>query len=227
MMGPIDEIGLIMAATVITPNLIQCRYALFVGSRSSATERYSSYDLCYGYFCQNKGKLIGPRLEESCLQLWSFLSSWGMVARGNALQGKSYAYLKDVVEFINRNPQYYQSTIDSATYPAEMLTLYHGLKAKINIPQKSQKTVITKIMLGVYGCIPAFDQYVCDTFGTSTMGDLSIRNISSVVSTYVSHKSQIDSLANNTPLLSFNRSYIVGLSYTPAKIIDMVAFARP
>ena len=216
-----------MAATLITPNLINRRYVLFVRHRSSVTERYSSYDLCYGYFYQNKGKLIGTRLEESCLQLWSFLSSWGMVARGNALQGKSYAYLKDAVDFINSNPQYYQSTIDSSIYSQEMLDLYDGLKKKINLLQRNQKTIITKIMLGVYGCIPAFDQYVCDTFGTSTTGNLSSQNIDSVISTYISHKDLIDSLANSTQLLSFNGSSTVGLSYTPAKIIDMIAFTRP
>ena len=149
-----------------------------------------------------------------------------MVVRGNSLQKKSYAYLKDVVEFINHNPQYYLSTIDSATYPTEMLALYHGLKAKINLPQKSQKTVITKIMLGVYGCIPAFDQYVCETYGTSTMGDLTKKNIQGIVSTYNKHKQLIDTLAQATPVLSFNE-HIKGLTYTPAKIIDMIAFTRP
>lgn len=216
-----------MATTLITSNLIQSRYALFLASRSSAEDRYSSFDLCYGYFYQNRGNLIGSHLEESCLQLWSFLSSWGMVARGNALQGKSYAYLKDVVELINSNPQYYQSAIDTATYTSDMLSLYHGLKGKINLPQKSQKTVITKIMLGVYGCIPAFDQYVCETYGTSTIGDLTKKNIQSIVSTYKNHKAQIDNLATSTYVLSFNNSPITGLRYSAAKIIDMVAFARP
>lgn len=215
-----------MAATVITSNLINSRYRTFLRNRASIDDRYSSYDLCYYYFYQNRGHLIGSNLVTSCLQLWAFLSSWGMVARGNALQGKSYTALQDVITFINNNPQYYFSAIDSSSYESDMLCLYQGLKKALNITQASQKTVITKIMLGVYGCIPAFDQYVCETFGTSTIGDLTKRNIKSVVDLYNKHKQLIDSKAVSTQLLSFNNTSS-GLTYTAAKVIDMVGFARP
>ena len=216
-----------MAATLITSKLIHSRYQSFILNRGSVNDRYASFDLCYSYFANNKGHLIGKDLESSCLQLWAFLGSWGMVARGNAMQGKSYAYLDKVIAFINSHPKYYSSVIDSPTYPEEMLELYKGLKNAINLSQKSQKTIITKIMLGVYGCIPAFDQYVCETYGTSTLGDLTYRNIQSIISTYTKHKVLIDKLASSTPVLSFGGSTSVGLTYSPAKIVDMVAFSRP
>ncbi len=216
-----------MAALGITQKLITQRYNAFMIKRKTAEERYSSFDLCYGYFINNKGNLVGANMETSCLQLWAFLSSWGMVARGNAMQGKSYASLEDVIQFINDNQKYYLSKIDSNNYVDEMTALYFGLKKVLNLTQASQKTIITKIMLGVYACIPAFDQYVCETLGTSTIGDLSQRNIQSIVSIYNNHKQQIDSLAATTPVIPFNGSYINGLHYSPAKIIDMITFTRP
>ena len=215
-----------MAAIEITSQLIADRYSAFLKGRRSAEERYSSFDLCYYYFISNKGNLVGENLETSCLQLWAFLSSWGMEARGNAMQGKSYASLKAVIQFINDNPQYYSSSISSHSYADEMLKLYHGLKAVLCLSQASQKTLITKIMLGVYACIPAFDQYVCETLGTSTIGDLSKRNIKSIVSIYDEHKEQIDSLVATTHVFSFNGVQIKKLNYSPAKIIDMIAFTR-
>ncbi len=216
-----------MSTLLITPRLITQRYKAFMSKRKTAEERYSSFDLCYSYFINNKGNLVGANMETSCLQLWAFLSSWGMVARGNALQGKSYASLKDVIQFINNNPQFYLSKIDSNNYVDEMAALYLGIKKALNLTQASQKTIITKIMLGVYACIPAFDQYVCETLRTSTIGDLSQRNIQSIVSLYNNHKQQIDSLAATTPVISFNGIYINGLHYSPAKIIDMITFTRP
>lgn len=215
-----------MAKLVITPQLIDQRYNAFMSKRGTVKERYSSFDLCFSYFISNRGKLLGSNLETSCLQLWAFLSSWGMVARGNAMQGKSYASLRDIIQFINDNPQYYFSKIDSNNYVDEMAALYLGLKKALNLTQASQKTIITKIMLGVYACIPAFDQYVCKTLGTSTIGDLSKRNIKSIVSIYKAHKKQIDLLASTTPVISFNGTNVNGLNYSPAKIIDMIAFTR-
>ena len=215
-----------MAAIEITSQLIADRYSAFLKGRRSAEERYSSFDLCYYYFISNKGNLVGENLETSCLQLWAFLSSWGMVARGNAMQGKSYAVLKGVINFINNNPQYFLSRIDSKNYVEEMISLYFGLKKTLNLDQASQKTIITKIMLGVYACIPAFDQYVCETLGTSTIGDLSKRNIQSIVSIYKKHKEQIDSLVETTHVFSFNGVQIKKHNYSPAKIIDMIAFTR-
>ena len=215
-----------MATIEITSQLISDRYSAFLKYRRGAEDRYSSFDLCYGYFFCNRGNLVGENLETSCLQLWAFLCSWGMVARGNAMQGKSYASLKHVIQFINDNPQYYLSNIDSNYYVEEMTTLYFGLKKALNLTQASQKTIITKIMLGVYACIPAFDQYVCETLGTSTIGDLTKRNIQSIISIYTKFKQQIESLVATTHVISFNGVPIKKLKYRPAKIIDMIAFTR-
>ena len=191
----------------MTSTQINQRYLTFMSQRVSIDDRYSSFDMCYWYFYHNRGKLIGKKLEESCLHLWAFLGSWGMITRGNALQGKSYSYLKKTIEFINKNPKYYASKIDSNNYVLEMMDLYKGLKLALNLSQKSQKTLISKIMLGVFACLPAFDQYVCETLRTSSIGDLSEENIRLVVNLYAAHKPQIDALSTHTPLMLFNGSY--------------------
>ena len=204
-----------------------------MSARLSEDYRYSSYDLCYGYFFSNRGHLINNNLEKSCLYLWAYLSSWGMVARGNELQDKSFAFLKPVVKYIQANPQYYTSSIDSPQYMPEMLELYGGLKRALRLNQKSQKTMITKIMLGVYGCIPAFDSRVSSFFKTTTIGNLSPKNIQSIIDFYTQrrHRNTIDNLARSTFLFDFSGTRLraagsINPSYSPAKIIDMIAFIR-
>lgn len=212
-------------ATTITTSIINSHYKEFMKQRGSIENRYASFDLCYLYFYTNRGKLSGSKMSESCMQLWAFLGSWGMIARGNALQEKSYAYLKEVIRFINKNPQYYNSSIDDPTYCDDMLRLYKGLKKALNLPQRSQKTVITKIMLGVYGCLPAFDTYVCNSLGTSTIGDLTKKNVNSIINIYNSNKKLIDSLSSCSSVRDFSDSPTKE-HYTPAKIIDMILFTR-
>ena len=62
--------------------------------------RFASYDFCHSYFLRNRDSL-SSKMEESCIYLWSFLGSWGML-RGSSVLFKenSPASLCNVVECI-------------------------------------------------------------------------------------------------------------------------------
>ena len=46
----------------------------------------------------------------------------------------------------------------------QLVKIYHEIQA-ILIPEKQAGlTLITKVMLGVFGFVPAFDQYFCNSF---------------------------------------------------------------
>ena len=91
--------------------------------------------------------------------------------------------------------------------------------------QKSTKTLVTKVMLGAFACCPAFDNYFCKTFGTSTMGSLSPKNLQSIVKFYTDNKEVIDNISIHT--LHFSDSDKKNtLPYTSAKIIDMYGFKK-
>ena len=92
----------------------------FDEDRINNKHRYASFDFCYEYFYYNRGNLLGGNLQISCSQLWSYLGSWGMVARGNELQNRSYASLVDIISVINNNPEYYSIAIDSKNYVEKM-----------------------------------------------------------------------------------------------------------
>ncbi len=197
-------------------------------NRENLNHRYTSFDFCYNYFYHNRSNLVGGNLQESCLQLWAFLASWGMIVRGNELQGKSYVALSDVVKYINKHSEYYDLEIEDKYYIKKVLDLYEGIDKALNFTeQKNRKTLITKIILGVYACCPAFDSRFCTTFSLSSQGHLTEKNLQVVVDFYRKHKKQIDSFNIPTEVLPFEKKgKMESLFYTPAKIVDMYGFER-
>ena len=70
--------------------------------------RYVSFDYCYGYFQSNKGQLAGDNMEISCLRLWAYLASWGMMRNQKLLQNSNYKVLENTIitiEDIFRNSE--------------------------------------------------------------------------------------------------------------------------
>ena len=204
----------------------------FINERKKNKEvinhRYTSFDFSYNYFYHNRGNLLGDNLQESCLQLWAFLASWGMIVRGNELQGKNYASLMGVVQYINKHPEYYDLTFEDKDYIKKVLDLYKGIDTALNFTvQKNRKTLVTKIILGVYACCPAFDSRFCTTFGLSSQGRLTEKKLQVVVDFYRKHKKQIDSFKIPTEILPFEKKgKMKSLFYTPAKIVDMYGFEK-
>ena len=71
----------------------------------ASKHRFASYDFCHSYFLRNRESL-SSKMEESCIYLWSFLGSWGML-RGSSVLFKenSPASLRNVVECIAKTPK--------------------------------------------------------------------------------------------------------------------------
>ena len=59
--------------------------------------RDASYDFCFLYFQTHRGILGGKNLECSCMHLWSYLASWGMLRGSSELLQRSPAALKNLI----------------------------------------------------------------------------------------------------------------------------------
>ena len=194
--------------------------------KESNIHRYASFDFCFEYFYYNRGNLMGENLQTSCCQLWAYLASWGMIVRGNELQGKSYVSLIGVIQYINKHTEYYDLTIEDTDYIKKMLDLYTGIDKALNLTkQKSRKTLITKIILGVYACCPAYDSNFCTTFGVSTFTKLSRGDLEKIVNFYNKNKVVLDNILFYTHHFYKNDTH-AKLLYTPAKLIDMYGFEK-
>ena len=79
--------------------------------------------------------------------------------------------------------------------------------------------LVTKVLLGVFGCVPAFDTYFKKGFRVSTFSMSSLRRVGSF---YAEHAEEIDGLRQ--PTLDFHTGTQSEVLYTRAKIMDMAFF---
>lgn len=97
--------------------------------------------------------------------------------------------------------------------------------------EKTHLTVVTKILLGVFGFIPAFDTNFCNGFRemhTEKKGcgfrRVNKNSLLLIKDFYESNKDEIDSYHNNLFTTDFITGEKSSIKYTKAKIIDMYGF---
>lgn len=88
-------------------------------------------------------------------------------------------------------------------------------------------TLITKIMLGVFGNIPAFDRYFTTTFHSMYGGFLSCQRheLDCILDFYTNNKAVIDSLSKEMYVIDFN-GMATSRTYKKVKLIDMYGFTK-
>lgn len=215
--------------SMLDDNLLKKQIKKFMKGRA-VSERESSYDFCYLYFQQNKGNLAGSNLEYSCMQLWSYLASWGMLRGSSALFWCSPASLKPLILYFDELCSSPIWNIDVDSYSGtknkkEILRMYTRIEKILKKIMKTSPsiTLVTKIMLGIFGCVPAVDQYFYKTFHTiyGGFGVLGEKELSNLESFYISHKETIDNI--HIPVLDFD-GQDTELTYKKAKLVDMYGF---
>jgi hypothetical protein len=190
-------------------------------------ERYASFDYCYNYFYSfyknNKIRELAndENLQLSCLQLGFYLASWGMMRGSSFLLEKSVKHYKKLIETISRMDKKLWE-IDTNNYTRENIEFL--LKCKQQIKKALEKenisdTLATKIMLGVFANIPAFDQYVRKSLKVNRVNEKSLLKIKDF---YEENKSDFDSFEIYT--FDFLSSKETDIKYTKAKLIDMYGF---
>jgi len=92
---------------------------------------------------------------------------------------------------------------------------------RASLPGGQSQTLVTKTMLGVFGCVPAYDRYFRDAFGAATFGPKSLAGLASY---YRANAAVID--AHRVPTIDFATGADSGRCYTRAKVIDMVFFTK-
>lgn len=221
---------------------------------TSAKQRYASYDFCYGYF-QTHRHHLAENMELSCLHLWSYLASWGML-RGSSklLQECSMKSLSEVINYIDRLPEKIWN-IDVPDYTSEeildkIVKIYSDLQervAGIKFEEDSTgvsptKTLITKIMLGTLGCVPAFDNNFVKAFKNEfsntnqcpncnrkmspkcAFSDLNKVALKCIYCFYHDNKQILEN--RHYPVIGFNGKQTMNLTYKIAKLIDMYGFSK-
>lgn len=198
---------------------------------SKPNDRYTSFDYCYNYFLSTKD--LNNDIEKSCLILGFYLASWGMLRGSSFLLQKSVKHFQPTIEYISTlDKSIWRIDVDS--YNEEnintILKIYQNIKNQLILSSNSHLTLITKILLGVFGFIPAYDQYFCDTFReifkdrNSRFRSVNRKSLNLIKEFYDNNKNVIDKLSNETYTTDFLKEEKTKINYPKAKVIDMYGF---
>lgn len=189
------------------------------------TGRYTSFDYCYNHFQLHRERdalselVVGPNMQLSCLHLGFYLASWGMLRASSVLLQRSVKYYVPVIQVIASSPPAIWN-VDADSYTEHNSDLVWEMTRQIRaaLPGASD-ILITKIMLGVFGCVPAFDTYFKKGFGAWTFGTKSLIRVGE----FCRHNADVID-RHRVPTLEFDTGMETTRRYTRAKVIDMIFF---
>ena len=192
-------------------------------------DRDASFDYCFNYFqnfraARETTELANPpNLQISCLHLGFYLASWGMYRGGTTLLQKSARYLAPIIELLAGTDTALWE-IDVHLYSDSSINDLFELVEEIRraYPAMSD-TLLTKILLGVFGSVPAFDTVVRCAFKAAGIEQTFNRKaLLQLRDFYQSNAEEIDACRAVT--LDFDTAESTHRRYTRAKVIDMVFF---
>jgi hypothetical protein len=182
--------------------------------------RYKSWEHCYSYFTKPKEDI---EIDKACLHLAFYLASWGMYRGSTFLFWKDYLIHWETVEEILRFKHLQNINFLEEYKTKEIFSLIQTLKDKYKNKIKSvngiekeiivSDTLVTKILLGTLGCVPAYDRFFLKGLKKSNIKPYSYineRNFIHVVDFYRLHQSEFNSINLST-----------GIKYPTMKLIDM------
>lgn len=183
--------------------------------------RYKSWEHCYDAFKAYRHDK--DKTEFLCMHLSCFMASWGML-RGSKLIEYDYFIHKDFVIEISNNKydRLYDNSFENNDLIKELVDLINKLylykiskKTKITEDDRLSDTFVTKILLGVFGCVPAFDRYFVKAVSHYKVCNQNFneRSLTNIYSFYNLHFEEFENLRKQ-----FANE---GVYYTPMKLIDM------
>lgn len=192
-------------------------------------ERFASFDYCFNHFQQFRDAKDLPamadatHLQSSCLQLAFYLASWGMFRGSSFLLEKSAKFFEPLIHAIaSIDEQIWALDVDKYSEESidALLRCADTIRAALGETNKATDTLVTKIMLGVFGNVPAFDENFRRGFNCYSLGKTSLKTVKSI---YDDNKAQIDGAVIYTFDFSGTKT---SRRYTKAKIIDMIGFVK-
>jgi len=203
--------------------LIACGSMCIDAIHRDCNHRYRSWEYCYKVFSE-PCSLSRERVDYLALHLAWYLGSWGML-RNSFLQDKDYKIHIPVIEILmdskweelrglSAEKFVKSSSVDTIM---ELVNEIEGCYQK-NAGGTPTNTLLTKILLGTIGCVPAYDRYF--TYAVRKTGIASgifgKKSLIQLGKFYLEYNDEMETLRFSCP------SEIT--SYPPAKVIDMCFF---
>jgi len=191
--------------------------------------RYRSWEYCYSTFCHARGK-EEVDVDYLSLQLAFYLASWGMYRGSSFLLQKDYKIHIPVIEELLKEKYNPLMGIECAEFKKEsnqkLLEEISGFISKYyNQVRKSVKskeikndvsdTLITKLLMGTLGCVPAYDRYFIAGIRDQkvAIGNYNLKSVLQLVDFYEKNEREFEKIQQNMIVLD--------LPYPQMKILDM------
>lgn len=191
--------------------------------------RYRSWEHCYEHFMDARHQ-SKPDFDYLSLQLAFYLASWGMYRGSSFLLQRDYRIHIPVVKELLNSKYNPLAGIECIEFrKLEIQKLLHSLndylekyynKVRLQVKEKTPKnkiseTLITKILMGTLGCVPAYDRYFKVGLKEQKVStsQYNIRSILKLVDFYEENKEQFETARNG---LKVN-----GMPYPQMKMLDM------
>ena len=206
-------------------NLIR---AYFEQTMSDPHGRYLSWEHCYKAFLENRDANDEQAIDHLALHLAFYLASWGMYRGSSFLLQKDYKVHIPVVKIIQEKKYDPLVGICAKDLCKEQnLTLLEDIGKRIyacyaeDTPASDRKinaasdTLITKILLGTLGCVPAYDRFYKESVKKHhiSSGNYNKKSVCRVAKFYCDHEDSFEKLR-----LELSECRI---EYPPMKLMDM------
>jgi hypothetical protein len=133
--------------------------------------RYRSWEHCYVYFHKNTADVIAADRDHAALQLGFYLASWGMYRGSSCLLQYGYTVHRGVIDlfvaprFCALRKREFGAADEDTKLVQLILEAASGIRETYRpfAPQSESRqasdTLVTKVILGTFGCLPACDRY--------------------------------------------------------------------
>ena len=209
--------------------LISAAQTFYDDARANENGRSRSWEHCYRVFRDARTD-PSPDCDYLSLHLAFYLASWGMYRGSSFLLQKDYKVLVPIVEEILK-PEYdclfgvactdlresevQGSLKELGDYIAEHFGLIRDEVAGREVPTPVSPVLITKILMGTLGCVPAYDRFFVDGIKKYrvTTQEYSRNSLLKLVGFYEEHNDRLEEA---------RRGMRVGdLTYPQMKLLDM------
>ena len=210
-------------------DLIDAAQAFFDDARRDENGRSRSWEHCYRTFRDARTDPY-PDCDYLSLHLAFYLASWGMYRGSSFLLQKDYKVLVPIVEEVLK-PEYdclfglacvrlrepeVQATLKKVC--EEIAAYFHPIREEIagrEVTTPVSPVLITKILMGTLGCMPAYDRFFKDGVATYkvTTQEYSLESVRRLVDFYEEHNDRLEEV---------RRGFVGdGLTYPQMKLLDM------
>jgi len=189
--------------------------------------RYRSWEHCYRYFRQTGPARLSADIDRAALQLAFYLASWGMYRGSSFLLQRTHTVHYKVIKLLadRRFAELWRTEFGGREEDRERIPLILDLVKAIKVayrpsvprtgPGQPTDILVTKIILGTLGCLPACDRYFIAGF--RGYGQYSRLNDSFIASVLAFCQDHLQELRREQTDIKQKG----GLQYPLMKLVDM------